>query len=278
MQQLHRLRFAIPVLLLLFFYALLKIDDRRAPWYEILFFNMVSPFTSVLCAVSSGTSNVWHGYVALIGVAEENDRLKRQVAELSQAVHAFAETKLENGRLRELLSYPNDAKAKMLGARVVAADPKGQFQTLVISRGTKDGVGVAMPVMGPKGIVGRIGKVYRSSAIVLLLNDLSSAVDVANQRSGARALLVGTVKGTHLRHAPVLTRLEYLDHTSDVKPGDVIVTSGFDQIFPPGLPVGTVGSVEPLEEGIFQKAEVIPYENLFELKDVVVMLTAKAEE
>ena len=97
-------------------------------------------------------------------------------------------------------------------------------------------------------------------------------VDAMVQRSRARGLLVGASARTKLKTGYFLTRLEYLRRVSDIHDNDIVVTSGLDGVFPPGLPVGTIHNITKSQDGIFKEAEVVPFENFQELQEVMVLL------
>ena len=232
---------------------------------------MVAPPQRLLRAASSAVARTWSHYVGLIGVSEENDALKQRIAELEGQLVRAREVRQENKRLKALLSYDDSFPRETVVARVISSDPRAQFKSLTINRGYKDGVEPLMPVIGPRGLVGKVGKVAAHTAQVLLIIDPNSAVDAVVQRSRARGLVVGQAGRTVLRSGHYLTRLEYLRRVSDVREGDVLVTSGLDRIFPPGIPVGTLHGLKTTPYGVFKEAVVVPFEDMAELQEVMVL-------
>lgn len=265
-------RFVLPMALALFFFSLTEVGARRAPWYELALWNVLGPVTSVFSTIGHAVTGVWTGYLNLVHVRADNVLLKQQIAAWEGKASEAAEIKNENERLRGLLDFARARRFEVMGARIVANDPRAEFKSVMIDRGSADGLRVFLPVVSSRGVVGSIGKVAKHRSLVLLINDPNSTVDVVVQRSRARALLVGSSSRTELRPAAYLSRLEYLHRTSDVEEGDVVVTSGFDHIFPAGLPVGTVTHLQHHELGVFQDADVVPYENFAELQEVLVLL------
>lgn len=267
-----RWRLLIPLALIVLFLALIPQTPRRAPWYEQIFANLLAPIQWTFTRLGGTIYSVWDGYISLVGTKAENEKLIGENAELKAQLTKLDEVKSENERLRSLLGYSESFSTPTLTARVVANDPRAEFKSLIIDRGKSDGVKVFMPVVGPSGVVGRVGRVYGNTSQVLLLNDPNSAVDVMVQRSRARGLLVGAISHTKLKSGFYLTRMEYLRSASDVKEGDVVVTSGLDRVFPPGLPVGTAHDIKNSRYGVFQEAEVVPFENFQEVQEVLVLL------
>ena len=119
--------------------------------------------------------------------------------------------------------------------------------------------------------MGRIGQVYADESTVFLISDPNSAVDVVIQRTGARAILVGAARKVGLRPFFSLSRLEYLRRTSEVIEDDVVVTSGLDRFFPAGIPVGTLKKIKSSQTGVFKEAEVVPFVDFGEVREVLVL-------
>lgn len=266
------LNFFLPLIVALIFFSLSSQTARRARWYESAILNLLRPFEWVATSVTHGIGSVWYGYINLIGVADENERLQKVNAELQGSLTGTEEIRQENERLRALLGYKESMPYPTMVAKVIANDPRAEFKSVIINKGTAEGIDVLMPVIGPKGLVGRVGRVFNHSAQVLLITDPNNAVDVFVQRSRARALLMGTSRRAEMRAGAYLSRLEYLRRVSDVNEGDIIVTSGFDQIYPPGIPVGTLHNVISSRYGVFQEADVVPFEDFPELSEVIVLL------
>ncbi|MBU1446640.1 rod shape-determining protein MreC, partial [Patescibacteria group bacterium] len=127
-------------------------------------------------------------------------------------------------------------------------------------------------------LVGRTERVFAHRSHVLLIIDPNSAIDVQVLRSGARAILVGMMRYAELRPLQYLTRLEYLDGRSDIREDDLMITSGFDGIYPAGLPVGEVKNLKYQTDAIFKSAEIVPMEELSQIKEVLVLQSTSDKE
>jgi len=264
----------IPAMLALVFFSLTSMSMRRAPWYKEALWNVVAPPQKLASYIGGGISGVWNGYVALIGAQQQRDELAGRVAALEGELIRMQEVDQENKRLRALLGYQETFPQETVVARVVANDPRAEFKSITIDRGTSDGIEPLMPVVGPRGLVGKVGTVGEHDARVLLITDPNSAVDALVQRSRARGLVVGTAWRTELKSGYYIARLEYIRRVSDIRDGDVVVTSGFDRIFPPGIPVGEVRDIVTSKYGVFTKANVVPFEDMAELQEVLVIVNA----
>lgn len=259
------------VFLAIFFTSLAFPNFERVHWYRQIVMTVVSPPQKLITGVSGFFRNTWNHYIALANKAAENDRLKAKLAEIESMVISLEETKRENERLREMVSMSGRLKRDGIGAKVIASNVLAEFKTVTIDKGADDGLRKNMAVIGPGGLVGKIGQIVSSGeAIVMLISDPNSSADVFVGNGEARAILVGTSGSASIRPFYSLSRLEYLKKTSGVKTGDVVITSGLDRLFPAGIPVGTITSVEETS-GIFKNAEVVPFVDLSRLKEVVVL-------
>lgn len=225
-------------------------------------------FRPVFAAVDflrRGAGNVWSRYIALVGVARENEALRKEVVALRQAVKENRDALLENKRLKELLRFSETLERRTIGARVVGHDISPWFQAIFIDVGSEAGVEPGMAVVTPGGGVGRIGKVYRGLSTVILLSDGRFAADVIDERSRVRAIAEG-MGGN-------FCRLKYVSLTQDVAAGDRVLFSGFDGSMPKGTLLGTVVSADRPREGLFQRVRVISAVNFQAVEEVLVVLS-----
>lgn len=174
---------------------------------------------------------VLSGYVGdYIFAAQQNRRLKQEVAELSRWRDAAIALQETNGRYRAVLGLKTDPPIPMVTGRVVL-DSRGPFaNTRLADIGVESGVKVGNPVMSDRGLVGRVVGVASGVSRVLLLTDVASRTPVLDARTDARAILLGDGGAN--------PRLAYLRGQDPVREGDRILTSGDGGIFPRGLPVG----------------------------------------
>ncbi|MBN9370241.1 MAG: rod shape-determining protein MreC [Hydrogenophaga sp. SCN 70-13] len=180
------------------------------------------------------------GYVTSLHTAQQNEAdAVRRLAD--QAARSLQVDQLmnENQRLRELLSMRERVKAGAIGAQVVydAADPYSR--RVVIDRGQTHGVVAGAPVIDESGVLGQVTRVYPLIAEVSLLVDRDQAIPVLDVRSGVRSVAYGqpASDGDGLE-------LRYTLAETDIREGDLLTTSGVDAVYPPGLPVARVTTVE----------------------------------
>ncbi len=222
-----------------------------------------APVQSGLNRLIDGVVGAVHGYVDLRGVQQENDALRLENMQLRAAVQALGEMKAENERLRKLLAYAEEVPGPEIPARVVGVNPVAKLLSVRISGGENQGVFRGMSVVTPDGIVGQVIRTTGDYADVALVTDPQSRVGVRVQRSRARGTAAGTGRGP--------LKLENLLRTEDVEDGDLIITSGTDGVYPPGLVVGRVANLEKKEHGMFQRADILPAVDTTRLEEVLVV-------
>ena len=174
----------------------------------------------------------------------------------------LAEDAAQARRLQNLLGFKEQYIAKTVAAQVIGSSGSEQSRSIYIDKGTSAGVEKDMAVITADGLVGRVLRAYGSSAQVLLINDQSSGVGVILDKSRLQGVIKGTAGGEVI--------LEKVMTDEQVAPGDVIVTSGGDQIFPKGITVGTVMKVSPGAD-LFLNIRVKPTASLSRLEEVLVI-------
>jgi rod shape-determining protein MreC len=208
-------------------------------------------------------SRAWRTYVVLVGIKQENERLRRRVLELEQQAVRLAEVEQTDKRLGELLRFRSTLEGDVLAARIIGRDPLPWFSTITLDTGHADGVRNGMAVISHFGVVGQTMTTSAHSARVLLITDHNSGVDAVVQRSRARGIVEGALDGGCV--------MKYLKRGEDVEVGDRVVTSGLDGIFPKGIVIGTVTHVARGNRGLLQLADVQPSVPLDRIEEVLVV-------
>ncbi len=196
---------------------------------------------------------------------QEKELLQRRVAELTRKLVLYESAARENSRLKALLGVKEKIKYKTIGAYVIGGNPSPWSNTIIINVGARDGVTRDAPVLDELGVVGKVTEVYGEWSKVLLLTDPSFAVHVVDARSG----VIGVVKGAGRRWCT----LEYVVEDRDVKPGDLLVTSGIARLYPKGYPVGTVVDIKREPGDLFMKARVKPRARFSRMSYLLVVLS-----
>jgi len=211
----------------------------------------------------------YENYLYLLGTREENLALLEQNRKLLGTISALRETEQENIRLKRLLDFRETHKLDSLVARVIGRDVSTEYRAIRINRGESSGIRPNMAVLTNEGIVGRVLRTTDTTADVVTILDLLSAVDTIVERSRARGVVEGLTDD--------VCQLKYALRTDDITPGDVLVSSGLGGIFPKGIPVGTVSKVNRKTYGISQEVEVRPSVDFTKLEEVLVALRLTSE-
>lgn len=181
----------------------------------------------------------------------ENAELRRIEAANAHQLLQREQLAQENRQLRELMGVRERLTVTSVVAQVLY-DTRDPFsRKLVLDKGLQHGVAAGQPVIDAHGVVGQVTRVFPLSAELSLVTDRNMTIPVQVQRSGLRAIASG---GTE----PGRLELRYLSVNTDIKEGDVVTTSGLDSLYPPGMPVGRVVSVERGRTGNFARVLVEP--------------------
>lgn len=231
-------RFAFVFLVLAAFGLMLlgKAETRLVERVRAGVVDVVTPIMDALSRPAATVADVIESGRQLLQLHSENQRLKEQNARLLEWQAVARHLAAENLAFRKVLKYVPDPGARYATARVIG-DAGGVFvQSKLVNAGVRSGVAKGSAVITGEGLAGRVATVGEQSSRVLMITDLNSRIPVVIETSRERAILAGDNKKQ--------PRLEFLRPTATVKPGDRIVTSGHGGLFPPGIPVGTVSSVE----------------------------------
>lgn len=245
-------------------YALNLRNKEHANPVERAVMTLTAPVAGSAAFLSGSIGDVWSNYVDLIEVRRENIELRRSVKRLNERIVANHEAVVENHRLRALLELKASVAIPSIAVSVIGEDSSAWFKTLVVDRGSNDGLAEGLPVVAAGGVVGRVIKVAPQSSRVLLLTDHASAIAAIVQRSRARGVVRGAGGGR--------CSLEFTVKDEDVKVGDSVISSGIGGVFPKGLPIGEVTMVKKGEYGVFQTIEVRPTVNIGKLEEMLVLV------
>jgi rod shape-determining protein MreC len=239
-------------------------STKGVPLLETVTFGIFSEVQRTLSGGFSGVHNVWGNYVGLRHVKAENDDLKRQLA-AAEIANQEQRALADRARgLQKLLELRESLALATTGAEIIGAAASPDFRTLTIDKGTREGVRPDMAVIAPAGVVGRVVVPSTRSAKVQLLIDRNAAAGVIIERTRAQGVVVG---GGDDR-----LQMQYVSEAADVAVGDLVVTSGIDTIYPKGLAVGRVESVEK-NGPAFKKIVVKPAVDFTQLEEVLIVLT-----
>jgi rod shape-determining protein MreC len=234
--------------------------------------NAVTPFEKGIVWVQHGGSNLWHSYFYLRGVRQENRDLKQQIQQMEIERVRLSEDANQARRLQALLGFKEQFIAKTIAAQVIGSSGSEQSRSVYIDKGANVGLKPDMAVITGDGVVGKTLRVFQSTSQVLLVNDQTSGVGAILEKSRLQGVLRGTPAGEIV--------LEKVMSDEPVESGDKVLTSGGDQIFPKGLPVGTVTRIAKSSPGseLFLNIRVKPAADLSRLEEVLVITQQEERE
>jgi rod shape-determining protein MreC len=222
----------------------------------------VTPLERMLVWVQTSTGNVWHNYFYLRGVRAENRNLKAQIERMSLEQVRISQDADQARRLQALLAFKEQFISQTMAAQVIGGSGSEQSRLVFIDKGENDHIKRDMAVITADGIVGKVLNVYSSTSQVLLINDQTSGVGALLDKTRLQGILRGTPAGEVM--------LEKVMSDENVPPGEMVLTSGGDGIFPKGLLVGRVTKVGAGSD-LFLNIRVRPAADLSRLEEVLVV-------
>jgi rod shape-determining protein MreC len=234
---------------------------------RLLTVSAIAPFERLFIHSGESLRGVWSNYIDLRSVRSENLRLKADVDRMRLERAREQEDARQARRIQALLAFKEQWIDTTVAAQVIGTSGTETSRLLYLDKGAKDGIKPDMPVITPDGVVGKVLGVYGDTSQLLLINDPSSGVGaiLVNSR------LQGVVKGTPTGEL----QLNYIMGDEAVQPGEALVTAGGDQVFPKGLPIGTVAKVS-MGRNLFLDIKLKPTADLNRLEEVLVITAQKA--
>jgi len=229
-----------------------------------------SPLIRMEHSLASGVRLLRVGWYSRGRLKEENIALRWRAKELSREVAGLRDVKSENQRLRRLLNFKESSSHTLLPAQVIGRDARHWYRSVVIDRGTRDGVRPDMAVIGDEGVVGKVVESAPELSTVVLIVDKQSRIGGIVERTRENGVVEGTSFNT--------CRLSYLPRRAEVRAGDRVLTSGLGGIYPKGLYVGECAGVYEGEYGLYTCADISPGVNFSALEEVLVLIDHAAEK
>jgi rod shape-determining protein MreC len=223
---------------------------------------LCDPFQRTLRGALNASTQAWKTYRGLWHAQQENQELHLLLVAAQSQVQRLSEQAAETQRLRALLDLRNQLTFQTVAAEVIASGPGENSNSIYIDKGSDSGLTADLAVITPQGIIGKILTVFPHTSHVLLISDPASGVGVLLAQSRIQGVLKGGERN--------LCEVHYVMNEEPVQPGEALVTSGLDQIYPKGLPVGTVAQTS--EGNIYKKILVKPAVDLSRLETVLVVL------
>jgi rod shape-determining protein MreC len=229
--------------------------------------SLVSPPEKALHGTGTGVRGMWSNYLDLRHVRQQNEELKDRLSRLQLEQAGLLEDARQGQRLQALLGFKEHYIYSTVPAQVIGTSGTDQSRILIIDKGFKDGLKPDMAVITPDGIVGKLKDVFGSTSQVLMISDQTSGAGVVLEATRLR----GVLRGNALGQPQIINMLP----DERVKPGERVVTSGGDQIYPRGLAVGVVDQMVPDSSNPpFMDILIKPAANLGHLEELLVITQA----
>src|SRR5271163_972749 len=238
-------------------------DGHNVRLWRYLVAGVVTPPERLAHNIGLSLRGVWSNYIYLRHLREQNQSLQAEIDRLRLEQASLAEDARAGQRLREMLDFRGRYIDKTVPAQVIGTAGTDQSQVIYIDKGSKDGLRVQMPVITPDGIIGKVKNVFPGTAQVLLISDQTSGTGVVLETTRIRGVMKGNASG----------QLQMINISPDerIQAGEPVVTSGGDQVYPPGMPVGVVDRVVADPETSYVNVVVKPNADLSRIEEVLVV-------
>lgn len=245
-------------------------ERTRLTMPESVFRDLVAPVQISLTWLGERASNIITFPISMYQAGKHNQALEEEVARLQGQVIQLNEFKLENERLAALLDYKQMLAGTydLLTASVIGREPSNWFGTIILNRGSGDGIRENMTVLTPAGLVGRVVAVSATTSEVLLITDPRSGVGSLVQETRTAAIVEGVAATSGV------ARMIHIPNSAPVEVGQVVITSGLGSVFPKDIPVGRITAIRGESSGLFNSADIHPFADLDRLEEVLVIIYA----
>jgi rod shape-determining protein MreC len=225
---------------------------------------ITTPVQTVLARINRATVGVWGTYRDWKNVRSENRRLREEAQRLRVEALRVTETDAENQRLRRLLMLKESLPLETVAGEIIAREWGGWVRSLTINRGRGDSVARLSAVIAPDGLVGRVVDVRATSSIVQVLTDPASTVGAHIVRTRTPGIVEGEARGT--------LRFKYMARDGGgMQIGDLVVTSGLGGLFPGGIPIGRVRTIDDRGAALFSYAQLTPAVDFARIDEVLLL-------
>ncbi|MBW8369429.1 MAG: rod shape-determining protein MreC [Thiobacillus sp.] len=195
---------------------------------------------------------------------KERDTLQAERAQLLVSVNAAKELRRENAELRALLQMKTRPGQQVVHAAQMYQGHDWFAQRITLDQGGRAGLRSGLPVVDATGLVGQVTRVYPGSSEVTLVSSREQLTPVFIERTGQRGLAAGSGQSQ--------LELRYMPAQTDIRPGDRLLTSGIDRVYPAGIPVARVSRVSRSQSGPYLRVECLPLAGLDRSRAVLVLI------
>lgn len=264
----------IILILLLLPLPLISINMEQKPfasnWVSQPLVLLSTSAQEIFYGFSEGVRGTTAMYINLINIKKQSEKVTSKNQELETRLQKLSDLEIENSRLKTLLDFKQNTKMEMKSAQVIGLDLMTDHKTITINKGSQDGLKTGQAVISAQGVLGYVFRPSLRSSQVMLITDRYAVVDGIVQRTRARGIVEGKNSSACV--------LKYVERSEDVKPGDLVVTGGLDNIFPKGFPIAIVENVERKTFSVSLKVDLKPVADPYKVEEVFVITNAAQED
>lgn len=249
-------------------------DDAREK-VDQFSWDLFSPAWVAFDWIKSGTSGIFKEVRTVEEMEKRITELENDNARLYAENQFIPGLRAENQRLKEMLGFQDDSKFTLLACRIIEREPSSWWNRLIVNRGTahEPGLKPDMPVVGPRGVIGKTGIVSEYTTQIILLVDENCKVSAITENSRSRGIIQGQ---TRIQGKEALCQMNYIPRDAELAVGERVYTTGLGGTFPANLLIGTIISAPPLSSdrnfGLYRDAIIKPTSDLNNLDEVFIIL------
>ena len=234
--------------------------------FERTVMTIFSPVPKLVNALGGTARDMYHGYIDMRRDVNDNVELRHKVAALTSENLKLRQSEGDMRRIRSLLGYSEQITMQTTLAQTIMLDTAGRFKSIILDRGSSDGVDVNDAVVNANGLIGRVVLTTNDMSKVQLVTDSNCSVGALIERTRRQGVVRGDgTSSIHMFDIPAL---------ADVQPGDKILTAGIDGIYPKGIPLGLVVRADP-GTSLFKIITLKPAVDFGTIEEVIVIHTRK---
>ncbi len=243
-----------------------RIGGETRTMFERTVMMIFSPVPKTVNWIGGAASDMYHGYLDMRRSVAENNQLHRKVADLATENLKLRQSETDLRRLRSLLGYSERFTMETSMAEAIMLDTSSRFKSIILDRGSNDGVDVNDAVVNANGLIGRVVLTTKDMSKVQLVIDSNSSVGALIERTRRQGVVRGDGgTGAQMYDIPSL---------ADVQIGDTVLTAGIDGIYPKGIPLGTIVKAEKGQE-LFKLIRLKPAVDFGTVEEVIIIHTRK---
>lgn len=239
-------------------------------WLETLADGIAMPIRYMSCVVGIPFGAINRAFINSGADTKTLTELKEENAQLASRVAELEETKQTSMRLQNLLALKSSYNLQSVAARIIGMSHNSWEANVVIDKGRSAGLQVGMPVVGANGAIGQIVECSTFSSTVRLLRDEKSSISAMIQNSRAQGVVQGSIDAN--------IRLQFINTNLEAHTGDIVVTSGLGGIFPKGLPIGKITSVNKAPGSMYYDIRISAFSETENLEEVLVITSLTEEQ